>query len=968
MKYKFPVACLLVGLLLPRVEAATEFYVNDGIVLAPPELPPQVDATNFVNNNYFSINFTNFFFPQLYETDNTLNFTNNGTMIGNTGFRFDWFVKTNVGGIKGHKLAANFVNNGSISSGSAANTNVLSGLFLFSAFLPKLQISATNVVLRSSTNIVGVDGLFNVSGKNVDLNRALIALEGFEDTPQSIFVFNGFNNVAGLSAGYWGVGTNVFNPANNFNFLPPFTPLHQVVTPLGGIGIRQLVLENATFHVDQFGFGTNRFVNAVFLSNTNPAIQNNVYFPFNNIAVVEWVGRNTNQVNGAVTTNVMYLTDDFGQLASNRVVTNFSYYTAAGTAQPINYSFSRVPPFFGLGAAFPPTDPAGVFDPVLVTNEFAAFGALFSPSTVNLDSLPPMWQFYTNLPGRIDISADSVMDLSGARIVGLNYMSLKSTNHVTSVSGAKISVPFSDISLGTTNGQLSLTNLLYPVVQRFTGEVDLYSARWTNDFGGLRTIYSVLFVDSLLSATAPSRVQDFTLRSTNIVISDIFNVTRNLMINAERVTLTTNQQPAATPRGELNLISTAITWSTSTPKLQYLTNNGGISSLNAVYLGGSRATPFYSSNFNEAYVAFVNRGTVSTEGSLIWADYFENSGQFDTRLGFGSISVQSLDARLTNGGFVAAKGDISIAANDLAVTNHQMFAGRKLTLSVTNSITDTGSSNANTWVMGRGMNLYHKPAQGDLRGTTVLGNVPPSAEAVSVWAGTNHGCVKEGFTNNVAIGRLILDGGQDSLFTFAGAEGSGVTNAIYIDYLELRNFITNRDAGGNFLGLQIDPNMKVYFAQAVMDGVSVAEKLDQQNGGRLCWVSDYAGIYSGTNVAYPDGTTIFLNAALVASCNLDSDGDGLVNCSDTTPVLRPQDLALAVSLVSEPAALAQVSWQSGPHAANTVYYKTNSSSSTPWQVLTNFATGPAGGRVFITDPVNAVSPRYYRVRVDSHQP
>jgi len=39
----------------------------------------------------------------------------------------------------------------------------------------------------------------------------------------------------------------------------------------------------------------------------------------------------------------------------------------------------------------------------------------------------------------------------------------------------------------------------------------------------------------------------------------------------------------------------------------------------------------------------------------------QNTGTFGTGLGFGSISLQSLDARLTNGNFVALKGDISIS-------------------------------------------------------------------------------------------------------------------------------------------------------------------------------------------------------------------------------------------------------------------------------------------------------------------
>jgi hypothetical protein len=326
--------------------------------------------------------------------------------------------------------------------------------------------------------------------------------------------------------------------------------------------------------------------------------------------------------------------------------------------------------------------------------------------------------------------------------------------------------------------------------------------------------------------------------------------------------------------------------------------------------------------------------------------------------------LDATTAVLTNGIFLAPKGDISISSGSLVISNHVLQAGRAITLSITNQLTDNGGSNANIWISGRGINLLQKPTTGDLLSTTLYSTLAPGIEAVNRWAAEDRGCSTAGFTNDAAMGRLILDGSDDSLFTFTG---TGANNAIYIDYLELRNFMTNRDAAGNFIGLQIDPNMKVYFAQAVENGVSIAEKLDGQNGGRLCWVSAYAGMYSGTNVVYPDGTTNFFNAALVGSCNLDSDGDGLVNCSDPTPILRPQDLALAVSLVQTPSLKAQVSWKSGPYAANFVYYKT-SSSSTNWLPLTNFISGDSNGRVSILDPVNASNPRYYRVRVDPHQP
>ena len=964
MKDKFLVGCLLLGLAAGPVSAASSFYVNDGVVLCPPQIPPQVDATNFVNSNYFSINFTNFFSgSQQYATDNTRNFTNIGTMVGNSGFRFDWFDTVPV--VATHKMAANFVNSGTISAGSGINTNNFFSFFLQSQSLPKLLISATNVSLRSSTNIVGVDGLFSLAGKRVDLNRATIMLEGFEENPDSLFQFI---DPVGIRAAYWGVGTNTILPAANFETSPPFTPFSQVTIPnLGTNNYVQLRLPGAQFYVDESIFGTNRTVQAVFLLNTNASITNLVYFPFNGFSVVEWLGRETNQVSGEVTTNHLYLTDDFGSFATNTVVTNFSYYTAVGTAIPINYSFSRFNPFVsGLGTPTAPSSTAGVFiGGGVVTNEYAAYGALFSASTVDLSLLPPAGRYITNLPGRLEITADATLDLTLARITGLNYLGLKATNHVLSTSGAKISVPFSDINLGTTNGLLALTNILYPTVQRFTGEVDLWSGRWTNNGGGLQTIYSVLFVDSKLSATAPSQIQDLTLRSTNIVISDVLNVTRNLLLDAERVTLTTNQQPAPTLRGELNLLSSAIIWPTVTPRLQYLTNNGGFSTLNAVFFGGSRTSPFFSSNYNEPYIAFVNRGQVSSEGSLIWANYFENTGQFTTGLGQGSIALQSVDTRLTNGSFLAINGDVAIATGSLTVTNLLLQAGRTLTLSATNFITDTGSSNANSWAVGRGFSFPVVPATGDLLGTTISETAPPGVENFHSLAGADRGVSVSGFSNNLALGRLLLNGGNAaSLFTFAGA---GTSNALYVDYLGLVNAATNINASGDLALLQIDPNLVIYYAQAVAGGISVAERINNANGGRLRWVPTYAGIYSSTNLVYPDGSTNTFNAALVQSQNLDSDGDGLVNAVDPTPIFRPQDVVLAVVITNQPSLGALISWPSVPGSTNTVFYKPAFSVAS-WLPLTNVVLGPFANSVRVFDPLSTNGSRCYRVQISVPKP
>jgi hypothetical protein len=127
----------------------------------------------------------------------------------------------------------------------------------------------------------------------------------------------------------------------------------------------------------------------------------------------------------------------------------------------------------------------------------------------------------------------------------------------------------------------------------------------------------------------------------------------------------------------------------------------------------------------------------------------------------------------------------------------------------------------------------------------------------------------------------VLNGGLNSQFTFSAATGG---NAIYIDRLELENFTTNYN-GSDLMGISIDPNMKVYYGEALAAGVSVAEKINGYEGGRLIWVSNYnCGFFSSTNLVYPDGSTNRVNTALAASCNIDSDGDTVVNCIDLSPI------------------------------------------------------------------------------------
>src|SRR5262249_37429809 len=116
---------------------------------------------------------------------------------------------------------------------------------------------------------------------------------------------------------------------------------------------------------------------------------------------------------------------------------------------------------------------------------------------------------------------------------------------------------------------------------------------------------------------------------------------------------------------------------------------------------------------------------------------------------------------------------------------------------------------------------------------------------------------------------------------------------------------------------------------------------------------------------YPDGTTNRLNTALVQSCDIDSNGNGIVNCLDPAPVfvLGPVSLSLAMSVTNTPQHKAVVSWNTVPYGTNFVHYKT-SMAGTNWEVLSNFVSGPAGGRVNAMDGIRQ-GMRLYRVRVDA---
>ena len=141
-----------------------------------------------------------------------------------------------------------------------------------------------------------------------------------------------------------------------------------------------------------------------------------------------------------------------------------------------------------------------------------------------------------------------------------------------------------------------------------------------------------------------------------------------------------------------------------------------------------------------------------------------------------------------------------------------------------------------------------------LLGTTIELFAPANRTVHNVWAGTDFGASPAGFTNNLAVGLLILDSlgsTNNTRFTFSGAAPN---NALYVDILYFLDQATNRDSVGNPAALNVNSNLVIYYAQAIINGVSVAQKLDGKNNGHLRWVPNYAGAFSSTNLPLSDGT------------------------------------------------------------------------------------------------------------------
>ena len=844
--------------------------------------PPVIDATNFVNTGIFNVAVPAQAISgdafDLFQTSDTLNYTNSGFMSGTPGFDLEFYPTYYIPpqpGVPFNKMAANFVNrpngvNGGVITCSGFTTN--STIFGFGVESAKFLVNATNIInsgtialdnsaifnilfIGVNGNIIGtsqntVNALLSLNGESIDLSGGTLSFTSSGSFSNALF---------GISSRDYGVGTDTNGDWNPGLELTAGTALSSFFQTVNGTAFF-LDLFSSTAYSYAVPVGTNTVITrAVYLQDlSGPNVTKNVYFGGSIVgsgaAHVEWAAPYLDPMTHAIVTNYLYLSDLFVDVTTNTPVIN---------GVPINYSFAESTTPLLTGPASPNTP---TFNPGVVTNLYAYLDAQLIPTLTTTNSI--FGGSVTNLPERIQITASRTLNLSGTTINGPDYLSLTSTNQYEGNNGAAISAPFSDINLGVTNGFLTISNLLPPLIPRWSGQIQAFTGRWfdvdTNT--GATNDNRVLLVNSQVFPTTTPKIQDLTLHATNtLTISDSLNVTRNLFIDATSLVITTNDFTALSGAGGLNILNPNITWSASSmPNLRYLTNYGTITALNTMNFAGNMFTPYSDPDAATPYAVFINHGMVTNQGSFIVANLFVNDGVFENNPG-GDFTLRSQCVTLTNGliSAPAGAGDISIAANSLVVSNHALLASGTISLSITNCITDGywlfnqfghsfptnapvngGVTNGNFWTAGGNLNMPVKPDAGDLLATTISNSAVNSG--IIVWAGNDIGQTPAGFVNNLALGHLIMDGQTNAHFSFVGA---GANNALYVDSIDFQSAAWNSGfTGTNFPNITIAPNMRVYYAQATAGGIPISEKLNGANGGRFLWVSNYAGIFSATNV------------------------------------------------------------------------------------------------------------------------
>jgi hypothetical protein len=626
-----------------------------------------------------------------------------------------------------------------------------------------------------------------------------------------------------------------------------------------------------------------------------------------------------------------------------------------------------------------------------------------TPATLGVS---PIFTDPTNFTGSISIFSSN-LNLAGTRLRAEQFIGIH-TDNLISNSLAQVDAPYLDFNLTTTNAELVLSNIAPAVVNRLFGSISAWSSVWdvnvTNSVSGqLHNIrFHVLYVQNCLQSQQPVIINRLAARAPNLVLHDRFLVNSGVSLDAAALTVETN--------GSLILPYGSNLAFTNTKHLLNFTNNGAISAPASAYFGdfqaghvvtnpvvkvkrkkGRRPPPEPTNNL-PPLDNFVDHGSISGSSVFIRATNVTASGRefFPATITANGGVVQTTgESIVLSNAVIRASSDLELHGNSIALGNTKLNAGSydallntyirgSILIDSTNSLGDFGGTTTNDWYVTSGMRISRLPATvGDFLGTRLHSYAGSLIASSIIWPGQNRGATAAGFQNNLALGRLVLEGVGGNLFRFRSAT---TNNALYVDYLELRGNAVDY----NF-ALGVDPDFTIYFADSNIDPA----KLDNVSGGRLRWVSSFTGPQSSTNLVYRNGATYTFNAGVVRSRELDSDGDGWVNDEDCTPLIPPGEEAntalwygrlcpgdgapppppvatrgdMGLVIRHNRAGEVLLTWLSPAGSTNRLEYN-DSLGRGAWLSLTNFINGPVNARVTVKDAAGAPL-RVYRVRVDA---
>ena len=871
-------------------------YINDSPFST--DLPPNIDDVVFVNQNIFQV-----FTEVPFETQNTLYFTNSGTLNGraNSSFAPNGGVRLEyIDGDTGYRRPANTINN-------------LAGASISGQ--PTVILNATNI-FNQGTISASQSGVVRITGDNVDLHRGVINL-GRSSPSAGFATSTNYVPASGVTDVYWGLGTNTATVSTLLSLqgtkISVRSPQHRVVTQ-GGFGfVTQLQLNGPRSWVYQQFVGdaadpTNQVIQAVFVLNGATNINTDVTFvpgpdPNNSFRTVsvQFSGYETNIVTGQPVLKQLFLTDT---LASD---TNFFLITNAltlSTYRPASYDLE----WTGNGGA--------ASNAVITTNMFKAFfsptftnGSAYSNTivganytayraTVNGRLAPPVNSAFTpitNYGGRLEVVADT-LDLSKARLQSQSLISVSAKNYRGS-KGVAVDAPFVNYDLATRDTILKVQTLTGSSLNRFaSGDITAFSTVFTNffdlqvtntDTGNIDTkhyetaFHIVMVSSSLVNLPSPVEVTTLNLGHTNVTIEDPITVSTGVTTAAENLTV----------NSALSIGSSLFRFgSSNAPSLKNLTNNGIFDIFGSMNLGVDRGV---------ALDSYVNRGTNSVYGAQIWTKDFQNYGQIQSTYGAVSITADALKFdgsanSISSGTDIRNGGDIILSGKSIKFRSSTITSSRAIALRSTDSLIDAGIEFPNHFITSLGFGIESMPAAANLLATTIEVNAPGNTEAVVTWPSKNLGAKAAGYANNGAIGKLVLSSGANGQITLVG---SAAGQAVYVDYLQIDSTIAQSIAD------YINPvgDYTLYFADSNLP----AEQLDGLLDGRLRWVNSYAGSYSGVDLATPSGVISRVNRALLNSQVIDSNGNGIANAYDADPfTITP----VRVTLSSGANAAAKVSW------------------------------------------------------------